>query len=165
MSEDTTVTPADEVLVAEVKSEAPAANAVRTAPPLPEGKHYVWGTGRRKASVARVRIRPGSGTILVNNRPLEEYFNHVANRNAAVSPLVTVGLTTAYDVWVNVGGGGMTGQAEAVMLGLARAISKHMPEVDRELKNKGLMTRDARAKERKKPGQPGARKRFQFSKR
>lgn len=164
MSEDTTKAPADEVLVAEVKSEAPV-EGPRTAPPLPEGKHYVWGTGRRKASVARVRIRPGKGTILVNKRPLEEYFNHIAQRNAAVSPLVTVGLVGAYDVWVNVDGGGMTGQAEAVMLGLARAISKHMPEVDRELKNKGLMTRDARAKERKKPGQPGARKRFQFSKR
>jgi small subunit ribosomal protein S9 len=164
MSEDTTATPDGEVLVAEVKSETPA-EAVRSAPPLPEGKHYVWGTGRRKASVARVRIRPGSGTILVNNRPLEEYFNHIAHRNAAVSPLTTVGLTTAYDVWVNVNGGGMMGQSEAVMLGLARAISKHLPEVDRELRNKGLMTRDARAKERKKPGQPGARKRFQFSKR
>ncbi|MBT3279787.1 MAG: 30S ribosomal protein S9 [Phycisphaerales bacterium] len=164
MSEETTTAPADEVLVAEVKSEAPAAGP-RTAAPLPEGQHYIWGTGRRKASVARVRIRPGKGVILVNKRPLEEFFNHIAHRNAAVAPLVAAGLTGSYDVWVNVNGGGMTGQAEAVMLGLARALSKAMPDVDRELRNKGLLTRDARAKERKKPGQPGARKRFQFSKR
>ena len=137
----------------------------RTAPALPEGTHYIWGTGRRKSSIARVRIRPGSGKILINKREMGEYFPHIAHQQAVTAPLSTTGLTKGYDVWVNVGGGGMTGQAGAVALGLARAISKHMPELDHDLRAKGLLTRDARMKERKKPGQPGARKRFQFSKR
>ncbi|MCD4826109.1 MAG: 30S ribosomal protein S9 [Phycisphaerae bacterium] len=132
---------------------------------MPEGTHYIWGTGRRKASVARVRIKPGTGKFLVNKREANAYFTQLRDQEAVISPLKTLGMMASYDVFVNVGGGGSTGQAGAVLLGLARALSKHMPEVDQELRDKGLMTRDARMKERKKPGQPGARKRFQFSKR
>lgn len=152
-----------------VKTEkAPEAKAQvkqRTAPALPEGTHYIWGTGRRKASIARIRIRPGSGKILINKREMEEFFPHIAHQQQVQAPLKILGMLKSYDVWANVGGGGMTGQAGAVALGLARAISRHIPEVDHDLRAKGLLTRDARMKERKKPGQPGARKRFQFSKR
>ncbi len=138
---------------------------VRTAPPLPEGQHYVWGTGRRKASVARVRIKPGSGKILINKRDVVEYFTKLRDQNTAMAPLDALGMLTSYDIWVNVGGGGSTGQAGAVSLGVARALAKHVPENEHDLRGKGLLTRDARMKERKKPGQPGARKSFQFSKR
>lgn len=137
----------------------------RTAPALPEGTHYIWGTGRRKSAVARVRIRPGSGKFMVNKRDKDEYFTRSRDQQEVISPLKATGMLTSYDVYVNVGGGGATGQAGAVSLGLARAMAKHMPEVDHNLREKGLLTRDARMKERKKPGQPGARKRFQFSKR
>lgn len=144
---------------------APAPKPSRQAPPLPEGKHYIWGTGRRKAAVARVRIRPGSGKFLVNKREKDEFFTRIKDQMDVLAPLATIGMLTSFDVWVNVNGGGMTGQAGAVSLGLARAIAKHMPEVEHDLREKGLLTRDARMTERKKPGQPGARKRFQFSKR
>ncbi len=146
-------------------SSAPAPAPSRTAPPLPEGAHYIWGTGRRKAAIARVRIRPGEGKFLINKREIPDYFPHQQDQNTAVSPLVSLEMLKSYDVYVNIKGGGWTGQSAAVSLGLARALAKHMPEVERDLRNKGLLTRDARAKERKKPGQPGARKRFQFSKR
>ena len=139
-----------------VTTEAPASGAIKT---------YVWGTGRRKKAVARVRIRSGEGKILINKRPLEEYFKSDRDRQAAQSPLATAQLANKYDVWANVNGGGPTGQADAVMLGLARALIKAAPEVTESLREKGLLTRDARMKERKKYGQKGARKRFQFSKR
>jgi small subunit ribosomal protein S9 len=157
----------DEVVVHET-TDAPAElveSKTRTAPPLPEGEHFIWGTGRRKSSVARVRIRPGDGQFVINKRTKDEYFLHEKDRQIILAPLATAGLLKAYDVFVNVQGGGYTGQAGAVQLGLARAISKHLPEVEHDLRAKGLLTRDARMVERKKPGQPGARKRFQFSKR
>jgi len=135
------------------------------APPLPEGKHYIWGTGRRKMAVARVRIRPGTGQFVVNKREANDYFQHPRDREAIRSPLHLASMVRGWDVWVNVVGGGYTGQAGAVVLGLARALSRAMPEVESTLRDHGLLTRDARMKERKKPGQPGARKRFQFSKR
>ena len=128
-------------------------------------KTYTWGTGRRKTAVARVRIRSGSGKVVINKRPVEEYFKSDRDRQAALSPLATVQMTGNYDVWANVNGGGPTGQADAVMLGLARALMKASPETTEALREKGLLTRDARMKERKKYGQKGARKRFQFSKR
>ena len=137
-------------------AEAPATDAPKT---------YIWGTGRRKKAVARVRIRSGSGKVLINKRSVEEYFTSDRDRQAAISPLATAQLTSNYDVWANVNGGGPTGQADAVMLGLARALIKAAPEVTEALREKGLLTRDARMKERKKYGQKGARKRFQFSKR
>ena len=136
-----------------------------TAPPAAPGKVYVWGTGRRKSAVARVRIRPGSGNILINKRELDTYFHADKDRNAVLSALKTVDMTKAWDVWANVRGGGFTGQAGAVTLGLARALVKAVPEVEHDLRSHGLLTRDARMKERKKYGQKGARKRFQFSKR
>ncbi len=156
----------EDAVVAESTStpvEAPAPS--RTAAPLPAGKHYIWGTGRRKKSVARVRIRPGSGNILINKREVDAYFASAADRSAVAAPLEAVSMTKAWDIWVNVGGGGTTGQAGAVELGLARALAKAMPELEHDLRDKGLMTRDSRMKERKKYGQRGARRRFQFSKR
>ncbi len=135
------------------------------APPLPEGKHYVWGTGRRKKAVARVRIRPGTGRFVVNKREADAYFNHQRDRDVIIAPLRAAKMVRGWDVWANVKGGGYTGQAGAVVLGLARALAKAMPEMEAALRDHGLLTRDARMVERKKPGQPGARKRFQFSKR
>ena len=164
---------AAEAAVEEAPKESPAKDkepkeevvASKTAPPMPEDTHYIWGTGRRKSAIARVRIRPGSGNITINKREMADYFTTERDRQSVVSPLKVVGMLKSYDIWVNVGGGGYTGQAGAVMLGLARAFSKHNPEVEHDLRAKGLLTRDSRMKERKKPGQPGARKSFQFSKR
>ena len=137
----------------------------RTATPLPQGAHYIWGTGRRKKAVARVRIRPGTGQFLVNKREVSAFFTEDRDRQAAVEPLLTVNMLQSWDIWVNVGGGGFAGQAGAVTLGLARALSKAMPELESSLRDKRLLTRDPRMVERKKPGQKGARKKFQFSKR
>ncbi|MBN1555791.1 MAG: 30S ribosomal protein S9 [Phycisphaerae bacterium] len=157
----------DEKKPAKVKKEAPAEEPKpsRTAPPLPEGVRFIWGTGRRKSAIARVRIRPGEGKILINKREYTDYFPHLKDQEVVLSPLEALGMLRSYDIWVNLKGGGWTGQSGAVSLGLARALAKHMPEIERDLRHKGLLTRDAREKERKKPGQPGARKRFQFSKR
>ena len=145
--------------------EETEAKASFSIPTLDEGVHYIFGTGRRKKAVARVRIRPGTGKILVNKRDLEVFFVHEKDRTAAISPLKTTGMTSSLDVWVNVRGGGSTGQADAVKLGLARAIAKAIPDAEHTLRDSNLMTRDARIKERKKYGQRGARRRFQFSKR
>ncbi|MBS3821056.1 MAG: 30S ribosomal protein S9 [Planctomycetes bacterium] len=125
----------------------------------------MWGTGRRKTSVARVRIRPGAGTIRINGKKVDEFFCAQKDRNAVFAPLRAAHMLKSYDVYVNVKGGGTTGQADAIKLGLARAIVAHQPELLHDLRDKGLLTRDSRMIERKKPGQPGARKRFQFSKR
>jgi len=155
--------PAAEAPAAE---KAPKPKASRTAPPVPQGEHYFWGTGRRKSSVARVRIRPGSGNILINKREVAVYFTEDKDRSRVSAPLKSVSMEGSWDVWVNVKGGGNTGQAGAITLGLARALAKAMGgEDESKLRHDGLMTRDARMKERKKPGQPGARKKFQFSKR
>lgn len=168
VSENTKDAPTEAIADAPVEKPAkPKAEPKpsRTAPPLPAGACFLWGTGRRKKAVARVRIAPGEGKFLVNKREMPVYFPHMKDQETALSPLETLGMLKSYDVCVNVSGGGGTGQSGAVALGLARALARHMPEVERDLRNKGLLTRDARAKERKKPGQPGARKRFQFSKR
>ena len=130
-----------------------------------EGVRFIWGLGRRKSAVARVRIRPGTGQIVVNRRPFEKYFLEEQDRHAVLTPLETVEMPAAWDVWVNVNGGGPSGQAGAVTLGLARALAKAMPEGEGSLRGKGLLTRDPRMRERKKYGQKGARKRFQYSKR
>ncbi|KKN79909.1 hypothetical protein LCGC14_0335380 [marine sediment metagenome] len=151
--------------VAEAPKEEKPAAPKRTAPALPDGVHYIWGTGRRKRAVARVRIRPGSGKILINKREPAAYFPALRDQNAIVAPLEAAEMMASWDMWVNVGGGGTTGQADAVSLGLARALSKAMPELESTFRHLGLLTRDARQVERKKYGQPGARKRFQFSKR
>jgi len=123
------------------------------------------GTGRRKTAVARVRLLPGGGKILVNGRAFEEYFPLDALRVHATQPLVTTGLAEKFDVRVNVTGGGLSGQAGAIRLGLARALLQADATLRPTLRAGGLLTRDARKKERKKYGQPGARKRFQYSKR
>ena len=136
-----------------------------TPPPLPAGKHFIWGTGRRKKSVARVRIRPGTGKFLVNDREVTAFFPSIRDQNAALLPMRTANMVGTWDVFVNVNGGGTTGQAGAISLGLARSLLRALPELDATLRNMGLLTRDARMKERKKYGQKGARKRFQFSKR
>ena len=123
------------------------------------------GTGRRKTAVARVRLSPGSGKITVNGRPLENYFLVENHRGLVVQPLTRTDTASKYDVHVNVKGGGISGQAEAVRHGIARALLQADATMRPVLKASGFLTRDARMKERKKYGQPGARKRFQFSKR
>jgi len=143
----------------------PAEQPSRTAPPLPEGQSYIWATGRRKKAVARIRMRPGTGKFLVNRREVVNYFTEEKDRSTVISPLRTVSMINSWDIWVNVDGGGSTGQAGAVALGLARAICRAVPDVEVSLRDQGLLTRDARMKERKKYGQKGARKRFQYSKR
>lgn len=123
------------------------------------------GTGRRKEAVARVRLRPGSGRIVINGRLLEKYFPIETHRMIVTEPLDLTELRSQFDVRVNVKGGGPSGQAGAVRHGIARALLQYNAELRPTLKSRGLLTRDPRAKERKKAGQPGARKRFQFSKR
>jgi len=122
-------------------------------------------TGRRKTAVARVRLLPGTGKIEVNGRPFEEYFPTLSLQNSVVAPLSVAKLATSYDVFVTANGGGVHGQAGAVRLGIARALLEVDGNLRGSLKVEGLLTRDPRMKERKKSGQPGARKRFQFSKR
>jgi small subunit ribosomal protein S9 len=121
----------------------------------------IYATGKRKTAVARVYIKAGAGRITVNGREFEEYFPVLALRAVATQPLVLTGKRTLVDVDVNIGGGGPMSQAESVKFGIAKALQIENPE----LKRAGFLTRDARIKERKKYGQPGARKRFQFSKR
>jgi small subunit ribosomal protein S9 len=123
------------------------------------------GTGRRKSSTARVRLAEGSGKLVVNGRDFEGYFSHENFAKQAYAPLLTVDLREKIDVTVNVAGGGVSGQAGAVAHGIARALQKMNPELRIPLKKAGHIRRDPREKERKKAGQPGARKRFQFSKR
>jgi len=123
------------------------------------------GTGRRKTSTARVRITEGTGKLTVNGRDFEKYFSHENFAKQAYAPLVTVEMREKIDVTANVAGGGVTGQAGAVAHGIARALQKMNVELRPKLKKAGHIKRDPREKERKKAGQPGARKRFQFSKR
>lgn len=125
-----------------------------------------YGTGKRKTSIARVYLRPGNGRILVNRKPVEEYFGTDTERNMVRQPLEVTETGDRYDVVVTVRGGGFTGQATAIRHGLARALTLVPEEEFRgALKRAGHLTRDARKVERKKYGQPGARKRFQYSKR
>jgi small subunit ribosomal protein S9 len=122
-------------------------------------------TGRRKTAIARVRMSPGSGKIVVNGRPFEEYFKTIALQNSILRPFEISKTVNTFDVKVNADGGGVAGQAGAVRMAVSRALLEANPEYRTDLKADGLLTRDPRMKERKKPGQPGARKRFQFSKR
>ncbi len=123
------------------------------------------GTGRRKTSTARVRLRAGSGKLTANDREFDAYFKHDNFARRAAAPLGTADVKEKFDVVVNVVGGGISSQAGAVAHGIARALLKFNPELRVTLKKAGHLTRDPREKERKKAGQPGARKRFQFSKR
>ncbi len=124
-----------------------------------------YGTGRRKTAVARVFLRAGQGQITVNRRPIEDYFPRESLRLLVAQPLELTGTATQLDVKVNVAGGGLSGQAGAVRHGIARALIEFNDTLRPQLKRAGFLTRDPRMKERKKYGQPGARKRFQFSKR
>ncbi|HEY5079179.1 MAG TPA: 30S ribosomal protein S9 [Opitutaceae bacterium] len=132
---------------------------------MSEPTNIFTGTGRRKTSTARVRITEGSGKLLVNGRQFESYFSHDNFAKQAYAPLLTVNLREKIDVTANVMGGGVSGQAGAVAHGIARALQKMNAELRPALKKAGHIRRDPREKERKKAGQPGARKRFQFSKR
>ena len=126
---------------------------------------WTWGLGRRKSSVARVRIKPGAGAFVVNGKPLTTYFPTLQCQMSAKASLAPTGSEDTYDVFCNVRGGGTTGQADAVSLGLARALKTINPATYDALKEHGLLTRDSRMKERKKYGRRGARRGFQFSKR
>ena len=123
------------------------------------------GTGRRKTSTARVRITEGTGKLIVNGRDFEKYFSHENFAKQAYAPLLTVELREKIDVTANVAGGGVTGQAGAMQLALARAVLAYEPAQETVLREQSMLTRDARKVERKKYGQAGARRRFQFSKR
>ena len=124
-----------------------------------------YGTGRRKTSTARVFLRPGNGTLTINQRTFEAFFPTEALRTQIKTPLILTETADKFDVLATVAGGGVSGQAGAVRLGIARALVEYNLELRKALKTEGLLTRDARAKERKKYGMAGARKRFQFSKR
>ncbi|MFL6273602.1 MAG: 30S ribosomal protein S9 [Blastocatellia bacterium] len=124
-----------------------------------------YGTGRRKSATARVFMKPGTGEIIVNKRKLEEYFDNEVHRMVIRQPLQLTDTAGKFDILVNVDGGGKAGQAGAVRHGVTRALIEFNPEFRTRLKRAGFVTRDPRAKERKKYGQKGARKRFQFSKR
>ena len=124
-----------------------------------------YGTGRRKTAVARVYLRPGSGKIVVNHRDFEEFFPNQVLKMVIRQPLLLTETADKFDILVNVVGGGTTGQAGAIRHGISRALLEFNAELRPKLKSVGFLTRDARKVERKKPGQPKARKRFQFSKR
>ncbi len=133
----------------------------QTQPPVLEFR----GTGRRKTAVARVRLKPGQGNIFVNHKPLEEYFSGKFYIQKIREPLELTANANKFDVHVNVHGGGLTGQYGAVVHGIARALVQADGDLRAALSKAGLLTRDSRMVERKKYGQPGARRRFQFSKR
>ncbi len=124
-----------------------------------------WGTGRRKTAVARVRILPGSGQFVVNKQPIEEYFDRADHIQYARQPIELTARSGDYDVHVNINGGGITGQAGAILHGLARALVKADESLKPSLKQAGFLTRDSRMVERQKYGRKGARARYQFSKR
>lgn len=146
--------------------QAPAQQPRREKGPKPGTPgHWWWGTGRRKAAVARVRIKPGTGKFIVNERDVAEYFNEERDRKDVNNVLEKTNTKGTVDVYVNTHGGGYTGQAGAIVLGLGRALKKYDQSLDGVLRDNGFLSRDPRKVERKKYGQPGARKRFQFSKR
>lgn len=155
-----TPTPTEQPPVAQIPVEtalAPEQEAPAT------GTH--WGTGRRKSSVARVRFIPGDGKILINERAYDQYFPQIRDQSDVVAPLVTTNAQKQWDIHVSVHGGGTTGQAGAVRLGISRALARLYPHHEPALRNAGFLTRDAREVERKKYGHRKARRRFQFSKR
>ena len=145
------------------------AEATTTTPETPEAKQpkptYVWGVGRRKTAVARVRVAPGSGKIEINGRTLNDYFTAEQDRKAIFGPLEVTNTGGKMDIFVNTDGGGPTGQTGAILMGLGRALAKYDNSLEPALRGAGFLTRDSRMKERKKYGQRGARRRFQFSKR
>ena len=125
----------------------------------------LYGTGRRKRSVARVFMSPGKGKIEINGKDFNEYLCRDTLATIVLQPLTALNLEKSYNIIINVNGGGLTGQAGAIRLGIARALNSENEDYRKILKGRGFLTRDSRKVERKKPGQPGARKNFQFSKR
>ena len=166
MADEQTETPLiDPNVLAEKAKPAAKPKTAKTTKAAKNYGGYTWGTGRRKSSVARVRIRPGKGELVINKREVDKYFTQPQDKKAIMAPLKAVNAEKTFDVFVNVKGGGTTGQAGAVMLGIARALKKYDEGYLKQLRDGGYLTRDGRMVERKKPGQKGARKRFQFSKR
>jgi len=150
----------------EKADKAPAEQPKPTSKPTGEPKcGYWWGTGRRKTSVARVRIRPGDGKLVVNRREINDYFKREQDKITVLAPLKAVNGEKSFDVFINVRGGGSTGQSGAARLGIARALKGYDENYMQQLRDGGYLTRDSRMVERKKYGQSGARKRYQFSKR
>lgn len=171
MSESQTVTDPESSVQTQgvsANSEVAESAAPEAAPaasePRPQ-KTYFWGTGRRKRSVARVRIRDGTGQFEINGRQVRDYFKVDKDRAVLDQPLRATGAAGRVDVFVNVYGGGTTGQADAIVMGLARALKQLDTSYEKPLRDGNYLTRDARKVERKKYGQRGARRRFQFSKR
>ena len=152
----------DPNLVGNVPVETPV---ITVKPATPDKGGFIWGTGRRKSSVARVRVKPGKGKLKINDREITDYFSQVQDRNSVAAPLKATDTLGSLDVFVNVKGGGTSGQARATMLGIARALKNYDPSLLKALRDGGFLTRDSRMVERKKPGKPGARRSFQFSKR
>jgi small subunit ribosomal protein S9 len=132
---------------------------------MPDAKDFIWATGRRKTAIARVRLSRGTGVVTVNKRPIDKYFLTEQERNAALEPIYATKSMGKYDLFVLADGGGPAGQAGAIRLGISRAIAKADPAVTPILRQFGLLTRDGRMKERKKPGLRGARRGVQYSKR
>ena len=161
---------------ADAMADADTAVVVEEAPPepeidplgrieLPQAGRFHWGVGRRKASVARVRLRPGSGQFVVNGRSLPEFLPVVSARDVAAGPVSDLKIQDKVDVFVSVSGGGPTGQGGAIRMGLARALAKLYPDAHEFLRRHGHLSRDARMVERKKYGRAGARRSFQWVKR
>ncbi len=168
MSEEPTPSPESVAPEAVTNEETPVAPTPAPAPEKKTGgpaQPFVWGLGRRKASVARVRIRPGEGKFIINRKEVEQYFRLDKHQARVREPLEATEVGKTFDVFVNVGGGGITGQADAISLGLARALLRSDDQYDGKLRDRNLLSRDPRRVERKKYGQRGARRRFQFSKR
>jgi len=151
---------------ADTTTAAAPTTALQPADAAPRGKPtYVWGVGRRKSAVARVRVAPGAGRIEINGRTLNEYFTSERDRKSIFGPLEVTNTGGKMDVLVSANGGGPTGQTGAIVMGLARALAKYDNSLEAPLRGGEFLTRDSRMKERKKYGQRGARRRFQFSKR
>ena len=169
MEDNTATLEAPQESTEQVEAPRPLAD-----PAKPDRGGFVWGTGRRKSAVARVRLKPaaeeGNGKFVISgpkakDRSVEEFFSEPQYRNACYAPLEATDTRGKLDVFVTTSGGGTTGQAEAILLGVARALKGYDPALEQKLRDAGYMTRDPREVERKKYGQAGARKRFQFSKR
>ena len=146
------------------ETTTPVTTEAESTEPKPKPS-YIWGVGRRKSAVARVRIALGSGKIEVNGRTINDYFSSERDRKSIFGPLEVTNTGGKMDIFVNATGGGPSGQTGAIVMGLGRALAKHDKGLEVPLRNAGFLTRDSRMKERKKYGQRGARRRFQFSKR
>lgn len=172
MTEESTETPTPtpttepEIQLDIGSTTAPVAEAAPVVSRGPDAHGWFRGTGRRKTAVARVRLKAGSGEFMINKKKkLNEYFTEQRDQQNVMSILEKTGTAGSLDIYVNANGGGFTGQTGAIMLGLGRALMNYDPSLEPTLRENGYLTRDSRQVERKKYGQPGARRRFQFSKR